>query len=200
MPNDLPMRTLSMIAEDIGENEAGSFSLKGGILGKEAQGQSTFKKQIKNLNQVPIKVDEVDEEDTDQQPTVDEQDEFLFESYFSEKKNSASFQETEVVEPEDPEPTTPKKGKSKWSMSTDVKSSAGSGNLVNILNPNAEAKHNIDAKSLKYMNHKFDEQLYRTQGEVICIMRVCDSSLLLDKFLTMFKGLADQIKLSLDQI
>ena len=133
-----------MIAEDIGENEVGSFSLKRAIAKpKAAKIQSTLKNQ-------PIRVDEVDEDDSGQQPVVDEQDEFLFESYFSEKKGNSFKEDTEIIEPVSPDPTTPKKNKSKWSMSTDVKSSAGSGNLVNILNPKEIGTSNIDPVSLKY--------------------------------------------------
>ena len=65
MPNDHPLRTLSMIAEDIGENEAGSFSLKNNMAKKVNNNQ--FKRKSKRLDPtlIPIRVDEVDEDGQD---------------------------------------------------------------------------------------------------------------------------------------
>jgi hypothetical protein len=72
----------------------------------------------------------------------------------------------------------------------DVKTSAGSGNLLYL--------HQLDVQ--KRMHHKFDETLFKTIGDVSVIMRLSDNVEILDKLLTMFKDLADQIKSSLDEI
>jgi len=80
-------------------------------------------------------------------------------------------------------------------MSTDVKTSQASGEKSPECLP-----HNLDPKSLKYLNHKFDDVLAKTSGEVQVVMRICDNEFLLEKILNMLKGLSEHIKNSLDQI
>lgn len=48
--------------------------------------------------------------------------------------------------------------------------------------------------------HKFDETLRRTHGDVSVIMRISDDEILLTKISSLFKGLANEINLSLHGI
>lgn len=50
------------------------------------------------------------------------------------------------------------------------------------------------------VHHKFDDVLANTHGDVSVIMRVSDDQVLLTKVLSLFKGLANQINLSLHGI
>ena len=72
----------------------------------------------------------------------------------------------------------------------DVKTSAGSNNMLG-LHPHLD---------MQRVNHKFDETLFKTVGDVSVIMRISDNVVILDKLLTMFKQLSEQIKSSLDDI
>lgn len=99
--------------------------------------------------------------------------------------------------------------KTKWSMSTEISTtkSTGSGQHWFNIHQHSTADGSkssmskmMDPTSYKLKSHKFDETLNLCQGDMSIVMRISDNSLLLDRVLLMLKGLAEQIKVSLDQI
>jgi hypothetical protein len=62
-------------------------------------------------------------------------------------------------------------------MSTDAKTSAGSGKMLNgvFFNENLVPKSEIDPISKKFMDNDFDEILVKTKGDVTVQMRISDN-------------------------
>jgi hypothetical protein len=192
MPDDVPFRTLSVVAEDVPENEAGSFSLK--------QNHSLLMNRLiqhRHDSRKP-KVESVEEL---QEFKEDEQDQLFETSKFSfSDKIKAMDDFDNVIVPRSKKIAGPSKGKTKWSMSTtDGKSSDQSANphLFNFHSDSSNKSH-VDAADLKLMHHKFDNTLLKCYGEMQVVMRISENSLMLEKFLKMFRGLAEKIKISLD--
>jgi len=130
----------------------------------------------------------------------DDQDE-LFENKFSFSDKKAMDDFDNVIVPRSKKIQV-KGGKTKWSMSTtDGKSSDQSANphLFNFQHQSDSSnKSHVDPADLKLMHHKFDDTLQKCHGEMQIVMRISENSLMLDKFLRMFRGLAEKIKISLD--
>lgn len=64
-----------------------------------------------------------------------------------------------------------------WSMSTDAKTSAGSGKMLNgvFFNENLVPKSEIDPISKKFMDNEFDNMLVKTKGDMYVHMRITDN-------------------------
>lgn len=63
------------------------------------------------------------------------------------------------------------------SMSTDAKSSAGSGKMLNgvFFNEHLVPKSDIDPISKKFMENDFDDILVKTKGDMYVVMRISDN-------------------------
>ena len=62
-------------------------------------------------------------------------------------------------------------------MSTDAKTSAGSGKMLNgvFFNENLVPKSEIDPISKQFMDNDFDEILVKTKGDMTVQMRISDN-------------------------
>jgi len=70
-----------------------------------------------------------------------------------------------------------KKNNTTSSMSTDAKSSAGSGKMLSgvFFNENLVPKSDIDPISKKFMENDFDDILVKTKGDMYVVMRISDN-------------------------
>jgi len=64
-----------------------------------------------------------------------------------------------------------------WSMSTDAKTSAGSGKMLNgvFFNEQLVPKSEIDPTSKKFMDNEFDKMLVKTKGDMYVVMRISEN-------------------------
>ena len=62
-------------------------------------------------------------------------------------------------------------------MSTDAKTSAGSGKMLNgvFFNEHLVPKSEIDPTSKKFMENEFDEVLVKTKGDMYVVMRISEN-------------------------
>jgi hypothetical protein len=62
-------------------------------------------------------------------------------------------------------------------MSTDAKTSAGSGKMLNgvFFNEQLVPKSEIDPTSKKFMDNEFDEVLVKTKGDMYVVMRISEN-------------------------
>jgi len=62
-------------------------------------------------------------------------------------------------------------------MSTDAKTSAGSGKMLNgvFFNEQLVPKSEIDPTSKKFMENEFDEVLVKTKGDMYVVMRISEN-------------------------
>jgi len=62
-------------------------------------------------------------------------------------------------------------------MSTDAKTSAGSGKMLNgvFFNEQLVPKSEIDPTSKKFMQNEFDEVLVKTKGDMYVVMRISEN-------------------------
>jgi hypothetical protein len=182
MEEEYPQRTLSAVLEDPNENDVGSFTLKQhALLNRIAMKQTEAHKQKTGL-----------EDDDVVDDGYDNQDELMIENNFEAPKGSyTSLFEDDDKEEEKKTLCTVPTPSNKGSMST-AKSSSGPGG-----HHFGELAAQFDFMNQKNIHNKFDKTLDALTGNVSVTMRVQDDSVLLEKMLTFFNGLAEKIDMSL---
>lgn len=117
----------------------------------------------------------------------DEQDSLLHTSNFAKDQcdnDSFNLMDNIVKVPEDESSPSGRKHRSyynknatTWSMSTDAKTSAGSGKMLSgvFFNENLVPRSEIDPVSKRYMDNDFDEILVKTKGDMYVVMRITES-------------------------
>lgn len=177
------VRSLSVVDEDDQENLVSSYSMHmhGGIHG--------FKNRLSKKG--PL--NDSGRQDNAQVVMVfdekDEQDSLLYSSnYGKEQCDNDSFNLTDNIMQVAFDESSPGGGRSKnksyyaknatsWSMSTDAKTSAGSGKMLNgvFFNEQLVPKSEIDPTSKKFMDNEFDEMLVKTKGDMYVVMRISEN-------------------------
>ena len=124
----------------------------------------------------------------DEKDEIDEQDSLLYTSnYGKEQQDNDSFNLTDNMQyiPYGEFDSSPGGGRNKKnsyytknpgfsSMSTDAKTSAGSGKMLNgvFFNEQLVPKSEIDPISKKFMDNDFDDMLVKTKGDMYVVMRI----------------------------
>jgi hypothetical protein len=204
------------VTEDCDGEELGSISIPTNSILKQARASAKKSQQLAQKKQSLLLMRKlgrnIDQEAADDDDEIirkendsesaeeddDDQDKLLFESNFTEDKNHGNSFHSKRDEDEKQEESDlkvqydllPGHCSAKASFSTSKSSNADTTQVQWTGQGNQAQAH----------HHKFDEVLSSTHGDVSVIMRISDDQVLLNKILSLFKGLANQINLSLHGI